>query len=51
MWRKRNHLALLVGMQTVWIGILCGRNAASVENRVEFSQKTKNMGHLGGSVH
>ena len=33
MWRKVNPSALLVGMQTC---------AASVENTMEFPQKTKN---------
>ena len=33
MWRKRNPNALLVGMQT---------GAATVENSIEFPQKTKN---------
>ena len=33
MWRKRNPSALLVGMQT---------GAATVENSMEFPQKTKN---------
>ena len=33
MWRKRNPSALLVGLQ---IG------AATVENSIEFSQKTRN---------
>ena len=32
MWRKRNPPALLVGMQT---------DAATVENSMEFPQKTK----------
>ena len=35
MWRKRNPLALLVGMQT---------GAATLENIVEISQKIKNIG-------
>ena len=33
MWRKGNTFALLVGMQT---------GAATVENSIEFPQKTKN---------
>ena len=33
LWRKRNPSTLLVGMQT---------GAATVENSVEFPQKTKN---------
>ena len=33
LWRKGNPSALLAGMQT---------SAATVENSVEFSQKTKN---------
>ena len=33
MWKKGNACALLVGMQT---------GAATVENNMEFSQKTKN---------
>ena len=33
MWRKGNHSALFVGMQT---------GAATVENSMEFPQKTKN---------
>ena len=33
MWRKGNPSALLVGMQT---------GEATVENNMEFSQKTKN---------
>ena len=33
MWRKGNRSALLVGMQT---------GAATVENSMEFPQKTKN---------
>ena len=33
MWRKGNHSALLVGMQT---------GAATVENSMEYPQKTKN---------
>ena len=33
MWRKGNHRGLLVGMQT---------DAATVENNMEFPQKTKN---------
>ena len=33
MWRKGNHSALLVGLQT---------GAATLENSMEFPQKTKN---------
>ena len=44
MWRNRNPLALLVGLQT---------GAATLENSMEVPQKSKNsttLGLLGGSV-
>jgi len=37
MWRKGNHLALLVGMQT---------GVATVENSMEVPQKVKNRATL-----
>ena len=40
MWRKRNPRALLMGMQT---------GAATVENSMEFPQKTKNGASIGPS--
>ena len=40
MWRNRNPLALLVGMQT---------GAAALENSVEVPQKMKNRSTLGPS--